>query len=218
MGDLNGDSIWTIEDTRGTAATGVTSTRIPTQTRTTAAVLTEDIGDLRRRVRELSVTASTVHQNAYMEEWQVLTQGRAALGGPSLLEALADLGFSWRDIARLVGISVPAIQKWRKGGKLSPENRRKLASLLAACDFITMHFLVEDIGQWFEMPITDSAPITPIDLWADGNPVLVFEYATRHLTPDETMDKFDPSWRERYRTNVEVFRDDDGILGLRIRE
>jgi transcriptional regulator with XRE-family HTH domain len=166
----------------------------------------------------LTATVGTVHQNAYLEEWRVLTQERATLGGVSLLEDLADLGFSWRDVARLLGVSVPAIQKWRKGGKLSPDNRRKLASFLAACDFISNHFYVEDIGQWFEMPITDSAPVTPIDLWADGNPVLVFEYASRHLTPDETLDKFDPSWRERYRTNIEVFRDDDGILGLRIRE
>lgn len=35
----------------------------------------------------------------------------------SMLSDLAELGFAWRDIARLVKVSVPAVQKWRKGGE-----------------------------------------------------------------------------------------------------
>lgn len=55
----------------------------------------------------------------------------------SMLSDLAELGFAWRDIARLVKVSVPAVQKWRKGEKASGESHSRVASLLAACDLIT---------------------------------------------------------------------------------
>jgi len=202
----------------GTAATGVTETRIPSPTRTTVVLRTESVSEIRKRVRELSTSVDAVHQRAYIEEWQVLTQARAASGGITLLNELADLGFSWRDIARLAGVSVPAIQKWRKGANLSPDNRHKLARLLAGCDFISSHLFIEDIGQWFEMPIVDTSPITPIDLWAAGQEILVFEYATRYLAPEETLSRYDSSWRDKYRTSVETFIGDDSYPGLRVRK
>jgi len=164
----------------------------------------------------LSVEAGDAHRRVYQHEWSVLTQQRQAQNPLDLLNEIADEGFAWRDIARLVGVSVPAVQKWRKGDRLSGENRHKLASLLAAHDFIASHYYVDDIASWFEMRIIDAAPVTPIDLWTTGQQLLFFEYVTRHLTPEETMNKFDPEWRERYGNDFETFRDNDGILGLRM--
>ena len=46
--------------------------------------------------------------------------------------------------------------------------------------------------------------------------LLFFDYATRHAKAEETLYKFDPEWRERFRTNVKSFRDADGVLGLRM--
>ena len=66
------------------------------------------------------------------------------------------------------------------------------------------------------MPLAEAAPITPIDIWAAGMQLLFFDYATRHATVNETLTMYDPEWRERFRTNVESFRDSDGILGLRM--
>ncbi|BDR52201.1 hypothetical protein KIM372_01080 [Bombiscardovia nodaiensis] len=48
----------------------------------------------------------------------------------TLLEQISDLGFAWRDVARMLHVSVPAIQKWRrKNARASAENKRNLASL-----------------------------------------------------------------------------------------
>jgi len=205
-----------LEDDGGTAGTSVTRALVPAATRTAVALLTEDADNLRHQVKTLSVDVGETHQRFYRQEWSVLTQQRQAQNPLELLNELAEEGFAWRDIARLIGVSVPAIQKWRKGDRLSGGNRHKLASLLAARDFIASHYYVDDITSWFEMRIIDDAPVTPIDLWTTGQQLLFFEYVTRHLTPEETMNKFDPEWRERYQTDFETFRDKDGNLGLRM--
>ncbi len=52
----------------------------------------------------------------------------AAKGAPAdLLSELADLGFSWTSVARIVGVSIPAVRKWRQGDAVSGHNRRRLA-------------------------------------------------------------------------------------------
>ncbi|WP_155763851.1 hypothetical protein [Mycobacterium asiaticum] len=145
----------------------------------------------------------------------MLTQQRALSSPATMLSDLADLGFSWRDIAKMVGVSVAAIQKWRKGDNVTGSNRHKLASLVAACDFIIAHFHAEDVAQWFETPIIDGAPITPIDIWSEGNHLVLFEYATQHITPEQAMNEFRPDWRESFRSNWEVFEADDGNLSIR---
>lgn len=203
-----------------TTSTGdvMTPAIAPDRTRTVAALLTENAGDLRHRVASLSGDVRETHQQSYENEWQVLTQQRGAQSPLHLLEELSGLGFAWRDIARLIGVSVPAIQKWRRGDRASGDNRLRLAQLVAACDFAVGHFYVEDPASWFEMRIVKSAPITPIDLWANGEHELFFEYLTRHLTPNGTLDRLDPDWRDRYRTEFVSFVDEDGNLGLRMQK
>jgi transcriptional regulator with XRE-family HTH domain len=207
-----------LEDDGGTVGNSVIRALVPAATRTAAALLTEGADDVRHRVKTLSGDVGGVHQRVYQLEWSVLTQERQAQNPLELLNELAEEGFAWRDIARLIGVSVPAVQKWRKGERLSGDNRRKLAGLLAARDFIASHFYVDDIASWFETRIIDGAPVTPIDLWTTGRQLLFFEYVTRHLTSEETMSQFDPEWRERYRSDFETFRDSDGNLGLRMQD
>jgi hypothetical protein len=207
-----------IEEDRGTAAESITRPPVPPSTRTAVVLITEGIGRIREQARTLSISAGQAHQVVYQREWSVLTQQRGIQSPVDLLSELGEMGFAWRDVARLIGVSVPAVQKWRKGERLSGDNRYKLTSLVAACDFLVGHFHIEDVASWFEMRITESAPITPIDLWASGERVLFFDYGTGHLAPEETLDKFDPEWRERYRTDFVTFRDEDGNLGLRMRE
>lgn len=134
-----------------------------------------------------------------------------------MLGELADLGFAWRDIARLLGVSVPAVQKWRKGERASGESRQKLANLLAACDLIAGHYMVDEIASWFEMPITMSAPLTPIDFYARERADLVFEYASGHTDPESLLSQFEPDWREHYRSEFEVFEAGDGNRSIRMK-
>lgn len=215
----NGELSFVLDEGTQTAATSVRPRSIaPDATRTLAAMLTTQVDELRHRHSDLGADIHDVHQRSYMDEWQVRTQERSAQGATQLLEQLADLGFAWRDIARLLGVSVPAVQKWRKGGSTSPDNRHRLASLLATCDFIARHRSIDDIGQWFEMPLLQGAPVTPIDLWAAGEYALVFEYALQHLTGEQVLGRFQPDWCERYDSDFETFVAGDGELSIRMRE
>lgn len=94
-------------------------------------------------------------------------------------------------------------------------NRLRLASLLAACDLIVRHYAVDEIASWFEMPLTTECPITPIDLYADQQPKLLFDYASGHGHPEQVLSEFVPDWRERYRSDFEVYEAMDGELAIR---
>jgi hypothetical protein len=207
-----------VEEEQGTAASSIAKPVTPDATRMVAALLTEDADQLRHRAHSLNVDVGKTHQKTYESEWRFLTQQRGAQSPVDVLNELGDLGFAWRDIARMVGVTVPAVQKWRRGERITGPNRLRVASLMAACDFLKTHYYIndEDLPSWFEMPLTEAAPITPIDIWAAGMQVVFFDYATRHATVDETLDKFDPEWRECFRTDIESFRDSDGNLGLRM--
>lgn len=82
----------------------------------------------------------------------------------------------------MIGVSVPAVQKWRRAGGVTGENRRRLASILALCDVVTERYMVQDVASWFEMPISSLAPITPVDLYTEGQHDLVLEHASGTVT------------------------------------
>ena len=171
-----------------------------------------DIGRLRRKAVSAHLTgdAHTVVSCARQIN-RVVEAGRKSVR--TLLGELSDLGFSWRDIARMLHVSVPAIRKWRQGGAASGDSRRKVAALMGACNLIMRHSMVDEIASWFEMPLT-SAPVTPIDLYAAGRADLVFDYASGHPDPERLMDEFDPQWRERYRSDFDVVTASDGDFSI----
>jgi hypothetical protein len=159
-----------------------------------------------------------LHQESVFAEWDGRTAHRGKAAPADLLRELADLGFAWRDVARLVGVSVAAVQKWRRNEGVSGENRRKLAGLLAACDLIAGHYSVSEIASWFEMPLLSAVPVTPMDLYAAGLHKLVFEYASGHADAERVLTEFDPEWRDHYRSDFEVFRAADGDLSIRAKD
>lgn len=163
----------------------------------------EDCDDLHKRIHDV--------------EWRTAAAQRGKASVTSMLTELADLGFAWRELARMVGVSVPAVQKWRKGDKASGDSRSRLASLLAACDLIVSHYMVDEIASWFEMPLTALAPVTPITLYAANRADLVFEFASAHADPEALLTEFDPDWRERYRSDFELFEAGDGNRSLRMK-
>jgi hypothetical protein len=202
----------------GTAAGEITPAPRISQTWTSATRSTQESGEERAVLHAKAGVADGVHQRSYRSEWYIGTSKLAATKTPAeLLQELADLGFAWRDIARLAKVSVPAIQKWRQGQGMSGEHRGKLAGLLAACKMLTEdHNCIQEIASWFEMPILQDIPVTPIDLWVSGHPELVFEHGLSPVSdPEQLLSRWDPEWRERFRSNFEVFRAGDGNLSLR---
>lgn len=144
-----------------------------------------------------------------------------ALAPAQLLESLADYGFAWRDIARVLGVSVPAITKWRKGAGVTGENRLRIVRLLAVTDMLERRFIAEPVS-WLEMPINEGVSLTSMDLLERGRYDLVLDLASSH-TGDGTMDyvlnEIDPNWRNNLVDNtVESFVAEDGVVSLRLRD
>lgn len=194
-------------------AEGTVSSSLDLGTGQSMAGLTDVIGGGRSMARALEVEYDDLHRRSLDIEWRKKTAEMGRKSVMNLLEELSELGFSWRDIARMVHVSVPAIRKWRRGGSSSGDNRRSLASLLAVCDLITNHFMVDEIASWFEMPLP-GAPVTPIDLYVADRTDLVFDYASGQTDPERLLDEFDPQWREHYRSDFDVVTASDGNFSI----
>jgi transcriptional regulator with XRE-family HTH domain len=197
----------------GTADANVRA--LPTISETETTVDTRELGWRRSEARLWLNIAGEAHQESHFKQWTRLSSARGRLGTVQLLDEIADLGFARRDVARLLGVTVQAIQKWRRGASATADNKAKLAGLLAACDLIAENYEIQEIASWFEMPIMPGVPISPIDLWVSQRPDLVFEYASGHTDADDTLTSWDLSWREKYGSDFEVFRAADGHLSLR---
>ena len=189
---------------------------VPT-TQTVLSQLTDQIGFTRSAVGALHERVDDLHQqvrSALLAARTVRVKESAA----QLLDELADLGFAWRHIARMVGVSVPAVQKWRRGEKMSPESQDKVATLLATCDLVRTSFSVDDVASWFEIRILPNAPVTPMDLYADGHIDLLLDWVSQHESdPERVLSLHEADWRERYRSDFEVFEADDGERALRLK-
>ncbi len=183
----------------------------------TLSELTDQAGHLSNQVQILHDDTTDLHLNVIMQEWQSKSTDLVRQDMRTLLARLADIGFAWRDIARLIGVSVPAVQKWRRGGPATGQSRFHAAAVLAACDLIAEHYLVRDIASWFEAPVVFGYPVTALDLYAAKKPQLVFRLATGNADPEQVLSAFDPDWRENYRSDFEVFESEDG-LAIRARE
>ncbi|MCU6479895.1 hypothetical protein [Arthrobacter sp. A2-55] len=199
----------------GSTASSVALPLIDAPTRFTALRNTERAGVLVSRTTTLSNDVRANYIDALVHEWRILTTNRAATSVKELLELLAEQGFAWRDIARMIGVSVPAVQKWRRGEKASGDNRSRLASLVAAQDLIASKYDIQEIESWFETPLIGDVPVTPIDLWAAGEAFLVLEYASGQLTSEDALTRFDASWRVNYESQFETFRAEDGNISIR---
>ncbi|MBF9073564.1 helix-turn-helix domain-containing protein [Streptacidiphilus sp. NEAU-YB345] len=180
--------------------------------------LTDTVGSLRSQTKALHEDVRGLHEEALFKDWQHRTARRAKTAPLTLLDELARLGFSWRDVARMLGVSVPAVQKWRRSGGITGHNRRNIANLLALCDLISERYLVEEIASWFEMPISGDAPLTPTDLYAEGRMDILFDHASGHGDPEQMLTDYDGAWRERFRSDFEVYEESDGELSIRLKD
>jgi len=136
-----------------------------------------------------------------------------------LLEELAaDRGMGWSDIAEVLGVSISAIRKWRKGGEASPESRSKLAQISALLDVLEEKGLVQDPAAWMEMdlPLGAGYFIRPLDLYLEGHVTALIELAEQRQTVAQVLDQVRPNWRDS-RSDFEVFLDVDDERSIRRR-
>jgi transcriptional regulator with XRE-family HTH domain len=171
-------------------------------------LLSNDASDMTRQWAEMYTDSSNLQIDQKARE--------LAKRAPSeLLNLLADTGFAWRDIARMVGVSVPAVRKWRQGESPTPQNRLSISKVVALVQILQHELVVSDIASWMEIPLVPGAPTNAIDLVSDGFFTEVVGLALDHLKPDIFMNEYKPNWRDLFRSDFEVFRAPDGELGLR---
>ena len=192
----------------------------------TIADLVDRTGYLKNQTRILVADSNDVHQSTEelhneslttLHRTVALERSKQSLTG--LLEDLSGLGLSWREIARVSGVSVPALRKWRNGGPATGENRKSVAMVVAFCDIARDQYLIDDVASWMEAPLHPDAPVTALDLIAEDRIDLALQLASEQGTdPEQVLDQFEPDWRERYASAVEVFAGPDGLPGVRIGE
>lgn len=196
---------------------------IETPTRTISD-LVDDYGFLRNLMtdlvdgtRHLHHLVDARHSDGLDAELRVRAGERAKQSLEAVLTELSDLGFSWRDIARVAGISVPALRKWRMGGAATGEKRHRVALMLSLCEIARSRYHIADVAGWLETPLHPDAPVTGLDIVAGGRFDLVLRLARdQGSDPETVLDEFEPDWRDRYASAVEVFTGPDGMPGLRL--
>jgi hypothetical protein len=208
-----------------TLVTGA-ATAVPellSQTRVLAAVV-EEMGFVRSRTRLLGddVAAAVrdiaaTHREVLARQLDARARDLAKRGVTEMLDELAAAGFAWRDLAAIVGVSVPAMRRWRQGEPPTGPNRLAIARLLALVEMLRDDHQVADVASWMEVPLAEGSPLTPIDLAKAARFEDVVDVAAGHATGDQVLDVWQPDWRRRYSAEFEVFEAPDGEMATRAR-
>jgi len=204
-----------IDTDQGTGSTGVELPRRPSMT---MATITREYGKLRDRTSVLDADVGTDHRAAQLQTLELLARDRARDDVVSLLDVLsAERGMGWSDIARLVGVSVQAIRKWRRGEAVTGENRLAVARLVALLDMLSSEIPVQDPAGWLEIPVIEGYALRHLDLYRLGRTDLLFDLAHLRIAPEAAMAELTPEWREHYALEHEVYEAEDGHRSVRRR-
>jgi hypothetical protein len=140
-----------------------------------------------------------VHGETQALELDALAHERLRDGVDALLTELTEVrGLAWSQVARLVGVSVPAVRKWRlHQTDPTPDNRALLGGLAAFLDLFATRFLIQDPVGWLEAPLTQSN-LTGLDVYrTEGGPIGLLELAGQRIDVDQLLDAQAPGWRAR---------------------
>jgi transcriptional regulator with XRE-family HTH domain len=202
----------------GTSAGGVSDYAPSAPSETRALSLRADY--LRTEVEMLGGEVQELHGEIRERDLTDRTLEKSKKSVAKLLEELAgDRGMGWSDIAEVVGVSISAVRKWRKGGVASPESRSKLARIAGLLDVLEEKGLIEDPAAWMEMDFSLEAGyfIRPLDLYLEGHVTELIELAEQRQTTAQVLDQVRPNWRQS-RSGFEVFLDADGERSIRQRD
>lgn len=175
-----------------------------------------ELDDLAKMLRTVTLEQLEEFQRKNIEK-RAATKARS--GVPALLEELtAERGMSWVHIARLVGVSVTAVRKWRKGGDATPDSRLGLARLAAMLDLLE-ELAVADPAQWMEipLPLPSEYQIAPLDLYERGALPGILSIASNRLDAEEVLSKEVPGWRNELRNEFQIVQAPDGMTALQRR-
>jgi transcriptional regulator with XRE-family HTH domain len=201
----------------GPPVTGSSGVELPALPDQTMASITRQFGILRDETSTLDADVVGRHRAAQRLSLELRAREWARRDVPRLLRELSSQrGLGWSDIARLVGVSVQALRKWRSGDPATGEHRLAVARLAAFLDLLEDK-LIDDPAGWLEMPLVAGYSPRYLDLYQAGRIDLLFELAGLRTTPEQALDEFAPDWRQQLRLEHEVFEAGDGHLSIRRR-
>ena len=159
-------------------------------------------------VRALDSTIMTGRRAVRSPDLDDRTNAKAIASVRGLLDELAvDRGLTWAEIARLSGVTVSAVRKWRAGDSISSESRRALARLAAFLELLEEVGSVDDAAGWLGMRLTEHHTATAADLYCDGCADDVLEYAQGQLGAGDVLDRWNPDWRSETRAEWMIVDD-----------
>ena len=147
------------------------------------------------------------------------TSTKSRLPIASLLEELStSRGLGWSEIARLCGVSVSAVRKWRAGESISSEHRWSLARLASFLDLLQAGGPVDEPAGWLNMRLSDQTTVTAADLYIAGHTQDLLEHAQGLLRVEQLLDRCAPDWRTASRSEWKIVTLPDGERVLTRRE
>ena len=183
------------------------------------AELTDTYGGLTSKVRLLSQDVEGGRRTVRSLDLDERTSAKSRLGAESLLEELStDRGLGWSEIARLCGVSVSAVRKWRAGESISSEHRRSLARIASFLDLLEEVGPVNEPAGWLNMRLSDQTTMTAADLYIAGHPQDLLEHAQGILEVEQLLDRCAPDWRTASRSEWKIVALPDGERVLTRRE
>jgi len=183
------------------------------------AVLTDLYGGLTGMVRLLSQDVEGGRRRVRSVDLDERTSTKSLLAPDLLLEELsAERGLGWSEIARLCGVSVSAVRKWRAGESMSSDSRRSLARLATFLDLLHEVGPVGEPAGWLNMRLSDQATVTAADLYIAGHPQDLLEHAQGHLEIEQLLERCAPDWRTSSRSEWKIVELPDGERALTRRE
>lgn len=180
--------------------------------------------ELHRAAGESRISAAAQRREALIADLEN-RQATIGAGDPNeMLRGIKDRGFSWRDVARLLNVSIAAVQKWRRGDVMSGANRFKMAKVVALLEVLEDGFIIEPVS-WLEMPLKEGVDLSGMDLLLAGRYDLVLEFAddsfhdaSSRVPVENILDEFDPDWRATRVDQVfESVRAGDGSISIQVR-
>lgn len=162
----------------------------------------------------LHETFGQMQDDALMRALRAKTGQKKRVALTDLLAELGTRGFAWRDLARIFGVSVPALRKWRQGESAIPENRMRVAEFVALCELIEdRNPGIPNAAPWLEMPLVPNVEVTGLDLAADQRIDLVLRYAHDN-DAERILDIYRPNWRDETDSEIIVVIGPDGMPGI----
>ena len=171
--------------------------------------------EARQHSRGKTAQLDNQHRALYTAAFSDLTRKSVARPTRALLDYLAtEFGLAWVDLSRMVGVSVPAIRKWRMDGGASPENHERVAQVWAFLTALRQHLHVDDPVTWLTRRLEPGFAVTVKHLWAPEWAGLLLDLAAGGTTAAQVLDRIDPQWHDTYATSDEVVIFDDGMPAI----